>query len=270
MKEIVKRSLTGTALVLIMVAAIIGGEVSFMVFFTLLMTGALWEFYGLTQKMEAEPQKIWGIVGGVLLLLIFYLTATGHVKSTTFAVFIGWALVSFVMELFRNKSRPFLNIAFTWLGLVYIAVPLAMLLSIAYRENIYQYNFHLVLSYFILIWTYDTMAYVCGILWGKHKLFERLSPKKTWEGAIGGILFAWLAAYILSIFFKELTLYQWFIFALLVAVFGTLGDLAESMLKRSIGVKDSGNILPGHGGLLDRFDALFLAIPAVYLYLQFI
>lgn len=253
-----------------MVAAIVGGEVSFAIFFVLLMAGAMWEFYELTRKMEANPQKIWGIAGGILLFILFYLTATGHSKSSIFALLIGWGLVSVVIELFSNKNRPFLNIAFTWMGLVYIGLPIAMLLGIAYRENIYQYNAHLVLSYFILIWTYDTMAYVCGLLWGKHKLFERISPKKTWEGAVGGLFFALLAAYLLSNFFKELTSYQWFTFAILVSVFGTLGDLAESMLKRSIGVKDSGNILPGHGGLLDRFDALFLAVPAIYLFLQFI
>jgi phosphatidate cytidylyltransferase len=113
------------------------------------------------------------------------------------------------------------------------------------------------------------MAYVCGMLFGKRKLLERISPKKTWEGAVGGLLFAMLAAYIVSIFYKELSLTHWLTLAAIISIFGTLGDLSESMLKRSIGVKDSGNILPGHGGLLDRFDALFLAIPAVYLYLQF-
>lgn len=270
MQEIVKRSITGTALVLLMVAAIIGGEISFMIFFALLIAVTLWEFYGLANKMDIEPQKIWGIAGGLLLYTLFYLTATGLVKSSLFAVLIAWGLISFVIELLRNKNRPYQNIAFTWMGIIYIAVPIAMLLDIAYRQNIFQYSHHLVLSYFILIWTYDTMAYVCGLLWGKHKLFERISPKKTWEGAVGGLLFALLASYLLSTFFEELTRFQWFTFATLVSVFGTIGDLAESMLKRSIGVKDSGNILPGHGGLLDRFDALFLAIPSVYLYLQFI
>ncbi|MCX7987485.1 MAG: phosphatidate cytidylyltransferase [Bacteroidales bacterium] len=270
MKDIFKRSLTGTLLVLVMIAAIIGGEIPFILFFTLLTIGTMWEFYGIAEKMELEAQKIWGIIGGIALFYLFYLTSIGLIKSNMFSIFIAWALMSFVIELFRNKTKPYQNIALTWFGILYIALPISMLLSIAYRENIYQYNHHLVLSYFILIWTYDTMAYVCGLLFGKRKLFERISPKKTWEGAVGGLVFALIAAYILSYFYKELTVFQWGIFATLISVFGTLGDLTESMLKRSIGIKDSGNILPGHGGLLDRFDAMFLAIPAVYLYLQFI
>jgi phosphatidate cytidylyltransferase len=114
------------------------------------------------------------------------------------------------------------------------------------------------------------MAYIVGMTLGKHKMFERISPKKSWEGAIGGFVFSIVAAYLISIFYNELTTIQWLIFASLIVVFGTFGDLAESMLKRSLNVKDSSSILPGHGGFLDRFDSLFLAVPAVYLYLQFI
>ncbi len=268
MKEIFKRSLTGTALVVVMLGAILGGELTFLIFFSLLIVGSLWEFYQLANKMNIVPQKIWGMVGGVLIFTLFYLSSKGLIRQHYAYILIIWGLISFVLELWRNNEQPFLNIAYTWFGTIYVAIPIAMLLAIAYRDNIYQYNYHLVLSYFILIWTYDTMAYVSGILFGKHKLLVRISPKKTWEGALGGLIFAIIVSYVLSFYFTELTRNQWWILAIIISIFGTLGDLAESMLKRSVGVKDSGNLLPGHGGLLDRFDSLFLALPAVYLYLQ--
>jgi phosphatidate cytidylyltransferase len=270
MKEIIKRSLTGAILVIVMVIAIISGQLPFMIFFALLIIGALIEFYNISNKMGFAPQKILGIITGLLLFFCIYLTSIGQYKTIIFSLFLFLGILSVSLEIFRKKDNPFVNIALTWTSILYIALPISLLLAIAFRDNIYQYNYHYILSYFIIIWTYDTMAYLGGKTLGKRKLFERISPNKTWEGAIIGLLFALIAAYILSIFYKELTLYQWLITASIISVFGTLGDLAESLLKRTVNLKDSGNILPGHGGLLDRFDALFLAIPAVYLYLHFI
>jgi phosphatidate cytidylyltransferase len=201
-----------------------------------------------------------------------FLQANGYDYNEAFLLtltFLG-VLYVFIYEMFRKNDNPFENIAITLLGIIYIAVPISLFWPIAYRENIYQYNSSLIFGFFIIIWTYDSFAYLSGMKFGKRKLFERISPKKSWEGAIGGYIFALLAAYILSTIFDDLTLVQWLVTASLIAIFGTLGDLAESMLKRSLNIKDSSNFLPGHGGLLDRFDALFLAVPALYLYYQFI
>jgi phosphatidate cytidylyltransferase len=130
------------------------------------------------------------------------------------------------------------------------------------------YSYQIILGFFILLWTNDTGAYLSGKYFGKHKLFERISPKKTWEGSIGGGILTLAFAYVLSIYFTNLNITNWLIIGVLIAVFGGLGDLVESMLKRSLGIKDSGKLLPGHGGILDRFDGLLLSVPFVYGYLQ--
>ncbi len=252
-----------------MVFAIIAGQYTFMAFFGLLIVGTLWEFYQIFEKNDKFPQKITGILTAIAIFFIYFFHYTGY-KSHWFNLIVLSGIVTIIIELYRRKENPFENIAITWLGILYISVPISMLWVLAFRENIYQYNYHIILSYFIFIWTYDSLAYVTGMLFGKTKLFERISPKKSWEGVIGGIIFAIIAAVIISKLYNDLTTLQWIGMAVIVSVFGTFGDLAESLLKRSFGMKDSGNILPGHGGLLDRFDALFLAIPAVYLYLQFI
>jgi phosphatidate cytidylyltransferase len=127
----------------------------------------------------------------------------------------------------------------------------------------------IVLSFFLIIWTYDTFAYLTGILVGKHRLFPRVSPKKTWEGTAGGFIFGLAATFLLSKYFTDFDLLNWLIIASIIMVFGTFGDLSESLLKRSLNIKDSGNILPGHGGLLDRFDAVLMAAPAVFVYIVF-
>ncbi|MGC3978758.1 MAG: phosphatidate cytidylyltransferase [Paludibacteraceae bacterium] len=159
------------------------------------------------------------------------------------------------------------NWAYFILGQVLIALPFAMLNNILYVKD---YQPIILLAVFISIWINDTGAYCTGMLFGKHKLFERVSPKKTWEGFVGGAAFALFSGYIFSRFITELSLLQWFIFSEIVVIFGTLGDLSESLLKRTLGVKDSGNLIPGHGGLLDRFDSMMLAAPVVYIFLSII
>jgi phosphatidate cytidylyltransferase len=174
----------------------------------------------------------------------------------------------FIRQLFKKAAQPFNNIAYTFLGIVLVIAPFTFFHAIAYIHG--AYNVHFPLAFLVMLWSNDTGAYLVGRQFGKNKLFERHSPKKTWEGFIGGILIAALAAVILAHFYKDLTWDQWVSVAVLISCFGTLGDLVESMFKRSINVKDSGGILPGHGGLLDRFDGLLLAAPVVYTYLYFI
>ncbi len=160
------------------------------------------------------------------------------------------------------------NWAYLILGQVFIALPFSLLNFLVFPSG--EFNPVFLLSLFVLIWTNDTGAYVVGISFGKHKLFERISPKKSWEGFFGGIFFALILAYFLPQITGEIDILRWFGFALIAVVFGTWGDLIESLIKRTVDVKDSGNILPGHGGLLDRFDSLLFAVPLIYIYLQIV
>jgi phosphatidate cytidylyltransferase len=285
--NLIQRLITGTIFVIVLVGGMLWNQWSFSILFLAITALGLWEFYGLAEKAGAKPQKLTGLLTG-LLVFFFFLTlqyTTGIMITgrsippaaliAPFIFFIPFLL--FFIELYRKKEMPFTNIAYTLLGILYVAVPFSVwslvvikteshreLESLFVQETIYRP--HLLLGFFILIWTSDSMAYVCGRLFGKTKLFERISPKKTWEGFIGGIGFAILAGYLLSLFFHELKAREWMVAAIIIAVTGTLGDLVESMFKRSIGVKDSGTILPGHGGILDRFDAALLATPFAVVY----
>jgi phosphatidate cytidylyltransferase len=177
-------------------------------------------------------------------------------------------LVSVLNELFSKHEKPIDNISKTLFGIIYVPLPFA-LLNFFYMPSIAGNEIHpsILLGFFLILWTSDTFAYLSGMAFGKHKLFERISPKKTWEGSIGGLIFGMVMSWVLSIYFNDLSLLQWLSIGLITIVFGTFGDLAESMIKRSMNVKDSGKLLPGHGGLLDRFDAALLAAPAVFIYL---
>ncbi|MBK6639733.1 MAG: phosphatidate cytidylyltransferase [Bacteroidetes bacterium] len=202
-----------------------------------------------------------------------WLFANGSYTASIFMWLIPAVALLFIMELYRNKSHPFENIAMTLTGLAYIIVPILLLVQMAYQFNpddAITYHKNVVLGFIFLVWSSDTGAYFIGSKFGKNRLFERISPKKSWEGFFGGLALALLVARILSIYFTELDFYQWMIVAAITVVAGTLGDLVESMLKRIIGVKDSGTLLPGHGGILDRFDAFFIAVPLIYFYFHLI
>ena len=176
-----------------------------------------------------------------------------------------------VSELYLKKENPLNNWAYAMFSQMYIALPFALLNVLAFHSDettsISQYNAILPLSIFIFNWVNDTGAYCTGMLFGKHRLFERISPKKSWEGSIGGGVFCIIASLVLAHFFPFMSVGVWIGLALTVVVFGTWGDLTESLLKRRLGIKDSGHILPGHGGMLDRFDSAILAIPAAVVYL---
>lgn len=279
-KNLIQRSITGTVFVLVLVGAILFHPLSFGGLFLLITVLGLWEFYGLAEKAGAEPLRTYGTLIGALLFAVSFLAKRNGNFGLMLLILPAVFLVFFI-ELYRKKERPFTNIAYTLLGIVYIALPFSLWSLVVVPFDItpaiypgfrieQDYRWHLLLGFFILMWTSDTMAYVCGRLFGKHKLFERISPKKTWEGTFGGGLFALGGAVLLAYFWKDIALVHWLAIAGIVVVCGNLGDLAESLFKRSIDIKDSGNILPGHGGILDRFDAALLASPFVTSYLLFI
>jgi phosphatidate cytidylyltransferase len=259
------RSLTGALFVIVMIASILYGPMSMQLLFLVLACTALYEFYKLVEG-EVQPQMIPGIITAAIVYIYIaelVTSDTGFVRVLYAAV-----VVLFIIELFRKRRKPFSNIAYTLLGIIYIVVPFALLVQMSFTSGVFSYV--LPFGFFILLWTSDTFAYLAGMALGKHKLFERISPKKTWEGSIGGGLACMIAAYIL---FKTMGMFsfsEWLVMAIIIVIAGTFGDLAESMLKRSLEKKDSGTILPGHGGLLDRFDGLFLAVPFLALYLWLI
>jgi phosphatidate cytidylyltransferase len=184
-----------------------------------------------------------------------------------FSIYGLYVVLVLVSELFKQKPNALHNWAYFIMGQVYVALPFSLLNFILFIND---WQPLVLLSVFVTIWVNDTGAYLVGVTLGKHKLFERISPKKSWEGFIGGALFALLSGYIFSMLIPQISLIQWLIFSEIVVVFGTLGDLIESLMKRTVDIKDSGNLIPGHGGLLDRFDSMLLAAPVVFIYLSFL
>jgi len=244
------------------------------IFFILIILG-LWEFYHLVSSDDCRPQRYYGTIAGAL----FYLDIA-WIQFSGFSFSYDWLNVlpvilplpllflPFIIELFRNQNTPLVNIAITILGIIYIAFPFSLLNLLNGEEMVHFLGFPAVLTgYLIITWFYDTGAYLYGKPFGKHKLFERVSPKKTWEGTIAGAVVALLTALGLSYLVPEFPRIDWFALSLLVLVFGTFGDLIESMFKRDLNIKDSGSILPGHGGILDRFDTILISAPFVFLYL---
>lgn len=274
------RALTGAVFVIVLVGSIIWRYESFALLFLLITVLGTWEFYGLAEKDGVQPQKIYGTITAGLM---FVLVALEKWFVFPYLFPFHWLVLPFIFlvfifELYRKKEKPFTNAGYTLLGIAYVALPFSLLISVPVIEtdsDIFgvtsrAYFGNIILGYFILMWTSDTGAYLCGRGFGKHKLFERVSPKKTWEGTIGGGLLCVGAACLLSFYFTELAPVHWIAVAIIIVVTGNLGDLAESLFKRSINIKDSGTILPGHGGILDRFDAVLISTPFVFTYLTLV
>ncbi len=259
---------------------------SMSVLFLLISILGIWEFFSLLERSGNEPQKI---IGTVLLIVCLSCFFAFNFVSFGNPIFLSFCLLMiapllcllFFIELFRKKEKPFQNVAYTFLGLIYIPSAFALLALVSYYTPVLyvsdvstdlndSYKPYVILGFFFLVWSNDTFAYLVGRTIGRTKLFERVSPNKTWEGTIGGVILTQGTAWVLSIYFNELSLTQWMVCGLIVSITATLGDLVESMFKRSLGVKDSGSILPGHGGILDRFDGVLLSAPFVCTYLMLI
>lgn len=273
------RALTGAVFVIVLVGCIVWNDYSLIGLFLLIVILGLWEFYRLAGVAGANPQRVWGTVAGSILFLCIACSSmfTPYWLPPALAISLPlpFLFASFIIELYRKSEKPFANIAYTLAGIIYIALPFALLVKLpdpttckmGYGGHTSSFQPGIILGFFILMWTSDTGAYISGKLLGKTKLFERVSPKKTWEGTIGGAILCFAAAYVLWIYNKDLFLVDWLMVALIIVIAGSLGDLVESMFKRSINIKDSGSILPGHGGILDRFDAAIIAAPFVFTYL---
>lgn len=243
------------------------GQWTYFAVFLIICLFSLLEFYKLIGLDGMVPQKAFGTFCGVLIFSLSFLIESQHLSYHYY--FAAYPLVSLVymIKLYKKTERkPFTNIAFTFLGIFYVAVPFALLNIAAFHEG--EYNFEIVFGSLFIIWASDTGAYFAGTRFGKRKLFERISPKKSWEGFFGGALLAIIFAYGISTYFHTFSTGQWIIIALIIIIGGTFGDLVESLFKRSIEIKDSGTALPGHGGFLDRFDGLLISIPFIVAYIE--
>lgn len=271
LKNLIKRTLTGIIFVGLLIFGIVFSPYSFAVLFLLITVLSLWEFYNLVKVEAILPIKIFGVIIGGLFFLCSFAYAYELIDKKYFYLFILAFLIIPIIELYRKNRHPFTNISYTILGLVYVVVPFSLLNYIVLEAATCGVNFcpNILLGIFFIQWASDTGAYLTGMSIGKTRLFERISPKKSWEGSIGGAIIALGVSWVISLYFNDLQLIEWLVVALLIIVSGTYGDLVESLLKRSINIKDSGTILPGHGGMLDRFDSMLFAAPAVFVYLKF-
>jgi len=264
------RAITGFFFIIVMLGSLLLGQFVFGIFYLVLSLFCLWEYFGLIKQTGIKPGIESGLFNAACIFGVFTLAAYDDSKLYHQLLFLLPVTLSaiFIQELFKKSNSPFHNIAYTYLGLILTIVPFTFFHALAYVTGIF--NFHFPMAFLLMLWANDTGAYLVGSKLGRIKLFERHSPKKTWEGFIGGIIITAGAAILISTYFTELTWQQWVWIGVLISTFGTMGDLVESMFKRSINVKDSGGILPGHGGLLDRFDGLLMAAPIVYAYLYFV
>ena len=276
MKNFIVRTITGVFFVAAIVVGFLNPQA--MVALFALVTGlTIWEFTGLVNdRPYVSVNRFICTVSGVYFFFAMAGYNSGLTPATVFIPYLVSIVYLLVAELYQQAKDPINNWAYTMLSQLYIALPFSLLNVLAFRSNGYsiEYSYLAPLSVFVFLWINDTGAYICGSLFGRHKLFPRGSPGKTWEGSIGGALLVvavaiavWYFATRYGVNDLGLTAAEWGGMGLVVVVFGTWGDLVESLFKRTLGVKDSGNILPGHGGMLDRFDSSLLAVPAVVVYL---
>lgn len=270
MKDFGTRTIWGILFVLILTGAIFLGPYTFGLLFLIILAFTLKEFYQLTAVCGFSPQIIPGLISGGIIFILSFLESTGKIASKWYFLLVPLLFFYLVNELYRKKEDPLGNIAVTFLGNLYVAVPFSILNFFVFTENALgtSYDSSLLISIFVFIWSSDSGAYLFGCKFGRTKLFERISPKKSWEGFIGGLITACIAAWLLSLIFTQYNFSLLILIAGITVIAGTLGDLIESMFKRSAGVKDSGQFMPGHGGLLDRFDSLLLAAPMIFFILQ--
>ena len=267
----IKRAITGIIFVSVLVGAIIWNKYSIAILFGTFALLGLNEFLVLMRKNGFSPNTILCIIVAGIIYALVAAHSFGWVELNYLLLIFPLLIIIVVSELFRNHEYPVSNMGFSILGILYIILPFSTLNFFAYNPSFYNKldlvmnEYGLLLGFFTILWANDTGAYLVGSQIGKHKLFERISPNKTWEGFFGGAFFAVLAALAFA-YFSESSFMHWLVVACIVVCFGTLGDLTESQIKRSTGVKDSGDILPGHGGILDRFDGVLFAAPFVLTY----
>lgn len=251
----------------IVLGAILYNQWTYGILFLLITILTITEFYKLLKLDENLPLTFYGTLCGTFIFILTFLVESNHLTFNYYYLIIPLLTITFFIKLFKkNDKKPFLNLGYTFLGIIYVAMPFALINELVLLDTGYEPQ--LILGCLFLLWGNDTGAYFAGRTLGKRKLFERISPKKTWEGFLGGAITTLIVAFILTKYFNCLLDWQWYGIAIIIFTTGTLGDLVESLFKRSIDIKDSGSIIPGHGGFMDRFDGLLLSIPFIVTFLK--
>jgi phosphatidate cytidylyltransferase len=266
--DLSKRLITGAIGAFVMLFAIAYSEWGFFVVFLVGSILTQQEFYKLIIASGVVPLKTFGTIVGIVLFVMINLVVKDEINADWFFMILPLTSSIFFIKLYKkDEKKPFTNIAFTFLGIIYVALPFALLNVAAFVLG--EYSYQIVIGLFLILWANDTGAYFAGIQFGKRKLFERVSPKKSWEGSVGGAVLSLAFACGISCYFTDLAMWQWFVVSVITIITGTYGDLVESLFKRSMNIKDSGKKLPGHGGFLDRFDGLLLSIPFIIIFLKY-
>ena len=272
-----KRTVTAIVFSSIMLFCMLKGAAWFIGLFALCTILTTIEYTGLANKYkQADTSRLWATIAAFTFYAAIVGLAIGQGGPALFLPFIFTLIVIMIRELYFRKPSPISDWTHTMFPVLYIALPYALTSMLAFTGTGPDSGYSPVIpiTLFVFLWCNDVGAYCTGCTIGKHKLFERISPKKTWEGSIGGAVFTMIAAFLLHTFLPDwysfMPVWVWIGMALVVVVFGTWGDLIESLMKREMGIKDSGKILPGHGGMLDRFDSALLAIPATVVYLSLV
>jgi len=269
MSNLLARIITALIGVAILLSAVLYDQWTYLVVFLVITLLSLLEFLRLGKKSGKKPFMTWGLLNAAILFSLTFLFSSGSFDILYLLIYLAWSSSILGLAIFRrDKDEAISSVAFSTLGIVYIAVPMSLLNVIALYNGTYRPE--LIIGLLFCLWANDVGGYLIGKSLGKTKLYESVSPKKTIEGSVGGILLALLIGFALSLIFDQLSLIEWLGLAAVISVFGSIGDLAESLFKRNLAIKDSGSSLPGHGGFLDRFDGLFLALPFATLYIHLI
>lgn len=265
--NLTQRIITGLAGSALIIFSIVFSEWTYFCVFFFICLMALLEFYDLSGLDGMVPQKTFGTICGMIVFSLVFFIERGDISYRYYFTIFPLISCVYMIKLYKKFERkPFTNVAFTFLGIFYVAVPFALLHIAAFENG--SYNYEIMTGCLFILWATDTGAFFAGTLFGKRKLFERISPKKSWEGAVGGAVLALAFALLMAYYFHTLAFWQWMCIAAIIIVGGIFGDLVESLLKRSIEIKDSGDSLPGHGGFLDRFDGLLISAPFIVAFLE--
>jgi len=265
MNNFFKRLITGIVFIVAVLGGILLHKYAYLTVFGIIVLLGMVEMRDLLKSTDTKIQAWTGIMTGIFLFVISFFIIAKMISILWLSLLIPMIISVYITELFLKSKMPITNIATTLFLPFYIALPFCFLHFLAFYNG--EFCGELLIAFFILSWSNDTFAYLVGINFGKRRLYEEISPKKSWEGTIGGFLATLLVAFVLSFFFKNFTLTDWLIIGGIISIMGVFGDLTESMIKRSVNKKDSGSILPGHGGILDRFDSITFAAPIVFCYL---
>ena len=268
LKNFIIRTLSGIVMVATLIGATLFSKLTFVLLLLAITLGGEWEFYRLAKKAGASPQRFVGLLAGTMMIVaaaaaLHEILAITAVAMVAFMILIPMPLI---FELYRKSATPMANVGITYAGVIYVALPMALLTFFPMMLGNGEWKPWSVILYIFIIWANDVFAYLFGITLGKHRLFERISPKKSWEGFFGGLLGAMAMGFVAAKVL-DANVAMWIGLALIAAITGVFGDLVESLLKRSVDVKDSGSFIPGHGGWLDRFDALIFSVPFAFIYL---